>query len=75
MTAMDLFRLLGPRKVEPVRPFQCGAPWVRFATALELRRLAKLEGRIERKKASLKATQDERKLLMKRCIQRMRRAS
>jgi len=40
---------------------------------MELRRLAKLHVRIERKKAAMKELVSERQRIMNRCIRRMRR--
>lgn len=56
------------------RPFGLRAAWLRFATDLELRRLAKLHLRIERRRRGLDDLVAERKLIMNRCIRRMRRA-
>lgn len=58
----------------PVEPFGLRAAWLRFATEMELRRLAKLHIRIERRKRSIADLIGERKLIMNRCIRRMRRA-
>lgn len=58
----------------PTTPlFGIHATWLRFADVLELRRLAKLHLRIERKKASMKVLVGERQRIMNRCIRRMRR--
>lgn len=57
-----------------VEPFGLRAAWLRFATELELRRLAKLHMRIERRKRALSDLTAERRLIMNRCIRRMRRA-
>ena len=54
--------------------FGLHAAWLHFANAMEVRRLAKLHVRIERKKAALKVLTEERKTIMNRCIRRMRRA-
>jgi hypothetical protein len=54
-------------------PFGLKAAWVKMANEYELRRLAKLHLRIERKKAALKELTDERRSIMMRCIRRMRR--
>ena len=42
-------------------PFGIKAAWIRFAKDVEVRRLAKLHMRIERRKASLKVLTDERR--------------
>ena len=55
-------------------PFGLRAAWLHFANQLEIRRLAKLHMRIERKKAALAALVGERQTIMRRCIRRMRRA-
>lgn len=54
-------------------PFGIKAAWLKMATDLELRRLAKLHLRIERKRDALKVLTDERRTIMMRCIRRMRR--
>lgn len=56
------------------KPFGLGAPWLRFTTALELRRLAILHVRIERRQRAIDDLMAERRLIMNRCIRRMRRA-
>jgi hypothetical protein len=55
--------------------FGLRAAWLRFATELELRRLARLHLRIERKQRALQDLRGERKLIMNRCIRRMRRSN
>ena len=57
-----------------LEPFGLRALWLRWANEAELRRLAKLHLRIERKKRSLGALVAERQTIMSRCIRRMRRA-
>lgn len=60
---------------DPVmEPFGLRAAWLRLATELELRRLAKLHLRIQRRQQSLNEMIAERRLIMNRCIRRMRRA-
>jgi hypothetical protein len=61
----------GPPQSEP---FGLQAAWLRFSDRIELRRLAKLHLRIERKKQSIKELTAERQKIMNRCIRRMRRA-
>lgn len=56
-------------------PFGLRAAWLRFASELELRRLAVLQIRITRKERSLAAMRAERATIMNRCIRRMRRAA
>lgn len=56
-----------------LQPFGIGSNWLRMATDAELRRLAKLHLRIERRKAGLAREIAERQLIMNRCIRRMRR--
>ncbi|MBO9430594.1 MULTISPECIES: hypothetical protein [unclassified Sulfitobacter] len=72
-TAMDWFKAIGPKVNEVVKPFQCGAPWTAFASDLELRRLARLQARIERKQAALSELKADRRQIMVRCVRRMRR--
>lgn len=50
------------------------AAWLRYADQRELRRLAKLHIRIERKKTALRDLTAERQRIMNRCIRRMRRS-
>lgn len=57
-----------------VEPFGLRAAWLRFATELELRRLAKLQARIERRKRGLAELRADQRLIMMRCIRRMRRS-
>ena len=57
----------------PTPLFGLHAAWLRFANEMELRRLAKLHVRIERKKAAMKELVSERQRIMNRCIRRMRR--
>lgn len=60
---------------QPAEPFGLRALWLHFANEVELRRLAKLHTRIERKQAALADLVSERQRIMNRCIRRMRRAS
>jgi len=55
-------------------PFGLRAAWLRFADQVELRRLAKLHMRIERKNVAMKELTAERQKIMNRCIKRMRRS-
>ena len=64
------------RHVAPKRApklFGIGAAWLRFATEVELRRLAVLHVRIERKKRALADIRAERDVIAKRCEKRMQR--
>jgi hypothetical protein len=54
-------------------PFGLRAAWLHFANELELRRLAKLHMRIQRRKRGLDDLITERQRIMNRCIRRMRR--
>ncbi|WP_152002301.1 hypothetical protein [Roseobacter sp. TSBP12] len=63
----------GPELAKRPEPFGLRAAWLGFANEMELRRLAKLERRIERKKQALQVLVGERQLIMRRCIRRMRR--
>lgn len=60
----------GPRS----EPYGLRAAWLRFADAVELRRLAQLQARIERRKRGLADLQAEQRKIMQRCVRRMRRA-
>lgn len=60
----------GPR----VEPFGLRSAWLRFTTEQELRCLAKIHLRIERRKLGIANLVAERQLIMNRCIRRMRRA-
>jgi len=74
--AERLAALIGSNGGPPlVEPFGIDAPWFQFAEAEEVERLAKLHVRIERRKLILSEDVGERKLIMKRCIRRMRRAA
>lgn len=64
---------LGHNSAGRREPFGLRAAWLAFANEMELRRLAKLERRIERKKQALQVLVGERQLIMRRCIRRMRR--
>jgi hypothetical protein len=59
----------------PSRPklFGLKAAWLRFADGQELKRLAKLHVRIERREQALADLRAERTKIMNRCIRRMRR--
>ena len=54
-------------------PFGLGARWLQWAQERELRRLAKLHLRIDRKERALAELRSERTKIMNRCIRRMRR--
>lgn len=62
------------RAAQKAKLFGLGAPWLRFTTAMELRRLATLHVRIERRQRAIDDLMAERRLIMNRCIRRMRRA-
>lgn len=55
--------------------FGIGAAWLRFASEVELRRLAILHVRIERKKRALADLRGERDVIARRCEKRMQRAA
>lgn len=59
--------------IEKVEPFGLRAAWLHFANELELRRLATLHIRIERRRRGLDDLMVERRRIMNRCIRRMRR--
>lgn len=70
----DIADSIGHNGGPPIEePFGIAAKWLAFAEMVELRRLAILNVRIKRKKASLKALTSERRTIMMRCIRRMRR--
>jgi hypothetical protein len=70
----DIADSIGHNGGPPIEePFGIKAKWLAFAEMVELRRLAILNVRIERKKSSLKSLTDERRTIMMRCIRRMRR--
>ena len=54
--------------------FGLKARWLRFAEEVELRRLAKLHLRIERRKKAIASMHAERLRIMDRCVKRMERA-
>lgn len=58
-----------------IEPFGIRSEWLTAATDTELRQLAKLHLRIERRRAGLAGLMGERRLIMMRCIRRLRRAS
>lgn len=62
------------KRPEKIEPFGLRALWLHFANEVEVRRLAKLQKRIEQKKRSLADLTEERTKIMNRCIRRMRRA-
>lgn len=72
-TAREWFKVIGPRVVQAIVPFQCGAPWTAFAKDSELRQLARLQARIDRKQRALSDLKSERRQIMVRCVRRMRR--
>ena len=73
ITAMDWFRAIGPRVSKVVKPFQGGALWTAYADDAQLRRLARLQARIERKQTTLSELKQERRSIMQCCVKRMRR--
>ena len=58
---------------KPPKLFGIGAAWLRFAKEIELKRLAVLHVRIERKKRALKDLRAERDVIARRCEKRMQR--
>lgn len=58
---------------ETIEPFGLRAAWLHFAKEVELRRLAKLQARINRINRRRSDLVSERQLIMARCIKRMRR--
>lgn len=72
-TAVQTPAGIGHNGGPPVPLFGLHAAWLRFANEMELRRLAKLHVRIERKKEAMRELVAERQRIMNRCIRRMRR--
>ena len=64
---------IGHISAQPTEPFGLRTPWLHFTKAIELRRLAKLQARINRLEARRAEIVSERQLIMNRCIRRMRR--
>ncbi|MBB3995916.1 hypothetical protein GGR95_003582 [Sulfitobacter undariae] len=64
-------------KQTPPKPdlFGIQAAWLHFANEIEVRRLAKLHMRMERRKRGLDDLISERQRIMNRCIRRMRRSN
>lgn len=60
---------------DDVQQGELHAKWREFTDTVENQRLALLEQRIERKKATLKDAISERQKIMARAIRRMRRAN
>lgn len=67
--------LTGQEQDQTPTPFGLSAAWLHFANELELRRLAKLQARINRRQRAVNELVSERQKIMNRCIRRMRRAS
>ena len=65
---------IGHNRPPKSQPFGIKSAWLHFAKAVEIKRLAILHVRIERKKAALHELVTERQKIMNRCIRRMRRA-
>lgn len=64
------------RQIAPAKGpklFGIGAAWLRFAKEIELKRLAVLHVRIERKKRALRDLRAERDVIARRCEKRMQR--
>jgi hypothetical protein len=72
---MLLYKVIGPRTATAIEPFECGAPWTAHASETDLKRLGKLQGRINRRAQSDKEDKAERKRIMDKNIKRMRRAN
>lgn len=67
-------RMIGHNNPPRPEPFGLRAAWLRFANAVELRRLARLHVRVKLKERALKEVISERQRIMNRCIRRMRRS-
>ncbi|MEP3298582.1 MAG: hypothetical protein ABJO27_19280 [Pseudoruegeria sp.] len=70
-----LFDLIGAKPPEAITPFKKGTPWTGHAKDSELKRLGKLQARIERREKALRDLKSERTTIMNRCIRRMRRSN
>ena len=64
---------IGRNSAETPALFGLRAKWLRYTKETELRRLAMLHVRIERKKHALAVLRQERDTIMNRCVRRMRR--
>jgi len=64
---------IGHNSTETPALFGLRAKWLRYTKETELRRLAMLHLRIERKKHALAVLRQERDTIMNRCVRRMRR--
>ena len=73
ISARQWYKLIGPRIKQAIAPFQCGAPWTRFATEVDLRWLALMQVRIDRKQRALSEMKAARRRVMVKCVRRMRR--
>jgi hypothetical protein len=73
--AMHLYKMIGPRTDTAIELFECGAPWTGYASDGDLKRLGKLQARINRRAQSDKEDKAERKRIMDKNIKRMRRAN
>lgn len=73
--AKRLLTLIGPRTDTAIELFECGAPWTGYASDRDLKRLGKLQARINRRAQTDKRDKAERKLIMDKNIKRMRRAN
>ncbi|KPD10350.1 hypothetical protein AN476_21510 [Phaeobacter sp. 11ANDIMAR09] len=77
--AEELARILAagiqdlPKPANLIEPFDLGAPWTHHANEAELGELSKLHMRITRKQQALTDLIEERAIIRRRCIQRMRR--
>ncbi len=67
--------MIGHNRPPELKLFGLFAAWLRYAETKELKRLAKLHVRIERREKALADLRKERTMIMNRCIRRMRRAS
>lgn len=74
IAVQEMAALVGPRRKQKPTAFKSTAPWVRFATKIELRILSRIQGRIERMELRLKETRAQRTRIMNRCIKEMRRS-
>ena len=63
-----------PELQKPKDVFGLHAKWLKFANERQLRRLAKLHVRIERRLQAVEQMREERNAIMMVCVRRMRRA-
>jgi len=68
--AKRLFKVIGPRRDEPLAPFDTGPAWVQCASPEELARLEILHRWITLRERGLADLKEEHTRIMRRCIKR-----